>query len=195
MTDDQVSESVGGAFQAALAILDIDTCRKLPVDQKALLLYLVEEFVNEVKMFRDALANAIYRDLTTQEKEALHIEGLPPLVVDRGGSYENVDGVRIASLLAARVADEPVDLETGEILPPSLIAAKVASELVECFSLNSPSVAKRVKSTALKARGLSKADFSTYAQGERANVKFVSPTAPALPESKQRGGEKALEVA
>lgn len=80
------------------------------------------------------------------------------------GTFERVGRVRrtgwrwddLVARVVARTADEPGNLfdpDTGEALPPAVIAANVADEIVACLSLSAGKV------RALKARGLDPDSF------------------------------------
>lgn len=48
-------------------------------------------------------------------------------------------GGRLARVIAARVADTAVDVETGEVIPPAVLCERTADELVAVFGLDNAS--------------------------------------------------------
>lgn len=63
------------------------------------------------------------------------VEGVGFLEVKRGRSYK-WDGALLVQAVAARSVDHHgVDRETGEIVPPAILAQKVAADLADCAGL------------------------------------------------------------
>lgn len=102
----------------------------------------------------------------TMPTAVIAVEGVG--VLERRGGRKRTawDHPRLASLLAARTADQRrIDPDTGEIMarPPGRLAQDVADELLACAGLS------YWKTGALKARGLDPADFCEEGAG-RATV-------------------------
>lgn len=83
------------------------------------------------------------------------------VVVEARGKQRTY-GTRLALRLAARVADTPADAD-GQMLPPAVLTAKTAEELVAVFALDNASATFR--STELKSRGLRAGEFRSYEDG------------------------------
>jgi hypothetical protein len=86
------------------------------------------------------------------------VDGVGVLERRSGSRRTDWDDARVASLLAARAADERFDRTTGEILPPALFAQHVVDELLACARPN-------WRVTALRARNIDPADFSEEKPG------------------------------
>ena len=140
----------------------------LTITERAHMLREVADLIADLNLVRGALEQSIGEDM---EEDTFTVNGLGTLVRTYSGKRSKWEGRRLAHLLAARVSDRPVDLETGEMLPPSVIASAVADELIDCAGLDRPS--HGWKSTAIKARGLKPSEFSEYEKGDRINVRFA----------------------
>ena len=140
----------------------------LTLTERAQMLRELIDIAADIALVRSALEQSIGEDM---EEDTFTVQGLGTLMRTYSGKRSRWEGRRLAHLLAARVSDRPVDLETGEMLPPSAIASAVADELIDCAGLDRPS--HGWKSTAIKARGLKPSEFSNYEAGDRVNVRFA----------------------
>jgi hypothetical protein len=77
--------------------------------------------------------------------------------VYRARGKTETHGRLLARTLAARVSDQAVDRETGEIRPPSQLCQLCADEVVDVFGLDTASTSFR--STELKKRNLRAKDY------------------------------------
>lgn len=139
----------------------------LTITERASMLREVIDLVADLNLVRSALEASIGEDM---ESDTLSTQ-FGTLVRSYGGKRSKWDGRRLCHVLASRVSDQPVDLETGEVLPPAALAAKVADELIDVAGLDRPS--HGFKSTAIKARGLKPGDYSEYEKGDRISVRFA----------------------
>lgn len=139
----------------------------LTITERASMLREVIDLTADLNMVRGELEASIGADM---ESDTLTTQ-YGTLVRSYGGKRSRWDGRRLVHVLAARVSDTPVDLDTGEVLPPAALAAKVADEIIDCAGLDRPS--HGFKSTAIKARGLKPGDYSDYEKGDRISVRFA----------------------
>lgn len=139
----------------------------LTITERAEMLREVIDLVADLNLVRSELEASIGADMESDTMTTKY----GTLVRSYGGKRSRWDGRRLAHVIAVRMSDRPVDLETGEVLPPAAIAGAVADELIECAGLDRPS--HGWKSTALKARGIKPGEFSDYEPGERISVRFA----------------------
>ena len=97
-----------------------------------------------------------------QPGQTCTVPGCGSVVVETRGK-QTTNGSKLARTLAARIADAPVDPETGEKLPPGVLAHKVADEITDVFGLDTPSTTFR--STKVKDRGLRASEFRSFSDG------------------------------
>lgn len=79
------------------------------------------------------------------------------------------DVERVCSVLAARVADEVVDADTGEVPPVAVIAEKVARATAAATGALTPSA--KWRSGALKDHGIDLSDFETERSYGKASLR------------------------
>ena len=97
----------------------------------------------------------------------LGVPGVGLVEAKKSASKKRTDGRRLALVVAARLADEVVDRETGEIPPLSVVCQRVAEELVVTAGLDNESHAWR--SGELKKRGIDVAKF-VETEGGKTNI-------------------------
>jgi hypothetical protein len=139
----------------------------MTITERASLLREVIDLLADLNMVRAELEASIGADM----EEDTFITKYGTLVRSYGGKRSRWDGRRLCHVVAARVSDQPVDLETGEVLPPAALAAKVTDELIEVAGLDRPSHGFR--SSSIRARGLQPGDFSDYEPGNKVSVRFA----------------------
>lgn len=166
---DTASELIGDGLNDLSAHLDGMSEAIAPLDLEALVLARAQ--LEEVKSRVNGAISAV--DLRLCDLIPIGAtETLPGVgqVVITSNGRQSTNGVKLAAVLAARVADAPANAD-GEPLPPAELCAKTAAELVDAFALDTPST--RVRSGALKARGLKPGAFVDYSDGEP-KVRFIS---------------------
>lgn len=101
-----------------------------------------------------------------------------PIVVEHVGTLDRCltgattdwEGKQLALVVAARVADECVDPESGEVLPVGVICEKVALAIVACAGLDAAS--KQWRKTDLGRFGIDPKSYSTT-RGGQSSVRFL----------------------
>lgn len=98
------------------------------------------------------------------------LSGVGVLELCRAGKTTRWEGPRLAHHLAARVADEGVDRESGETLPLGVLCERVADVIVDAAGLDAASKAWR--KTSVERYGLDPGEFSE-SSGGTLSVRFV----------------------
>lgn len=101
----------------------------------------------------------------------LELEGIGTLRISKGSRRPQRDNDRICSALAARLADEVIDRDTGEVPPVSVIADRVAREVAEAAGALTPSYTGWRKG-AMKAHGIDLDEFETGAKRTAPSVRI-----------------------
>jgi hypothetical protein len=127
-----------------------------------------EGVIQQWTTLRDDVVRALRGSWPSREKREV-VEGVGVLEKVTTSSTVTWDGERVAYVVAAQVADDAVDRETGEIKPPGVIAHEVASALIECAGLDAGS--KQWRKGALRERGIDPDSFSER-RGGRPGVRL-----------------------
>lgn len=98
----------------------------------------------------------------------LAIPGVGLVEVKTGASKKRTDGRRLAQLVAARLSDELVDKETGEVPPLGVVCGRVAEELIVTAGLDNAS--HNWRSGELKRRGI---EVGKYVESEGGKTSVV----------------------
>lgn len=167
------SEAVSGVAESVIDQMDSLATTADTWDDEAAVLVLAA-----CEQIRKALGSLAYA--ANQRIMALTAPGQVVQVPGAGQARHEVaskkrhHGDRLALRLAARVADEAYDRETGERLPPAVLCERTALELVAVFGLANTS--QQFRAGQVKQRGMKPGEFIDYADGE-ATVRFVGGVA------------------
>jgi hypothetical protein len=122
------------------------------------------QLVDLADQVKGAIGTIDHRLLTLlQPGQTVTVPGAGSVSIEAKGKQTTL-GAKLARALALRIADAPCDPETGEKLPPSVLAFKIADEITDVFGLDTPSTSFR--STKVKERKLKASEFRSFVDGE-----------------------------
>lgn len=124
--------------------------------------------LNEVRATESAISNRLTKILPPGTTHT--VPGVGQAIVEAKGKC-STKGAVLARRVAALVSDVPADLETGEVLPPAVLAERVADDLVAVFGLDNQSATFRAGE--VKKRNLRPGDFQEWTDGEP-RVRFIA---------------------
>lgn len=117
--------------------------------------------------------NAVRAELEDSLASDMEADNLPTpfgtLVRQQGGRRSNWDGEAVIRRIVKRFPSG-ADPETGELLEPDTLAARVAEDLAECGGLKRPS--HNWRAGELKRRSIPLSDVCDYVEG-KVSVRFA----------------------
>lgn len=127
-----------------------DCAEELDLPDLAAVLADAEDAYRTFRKAIDAVKEQALDRMARDNRRSYEADSLPaPLVISRSGASPQWNGRETARRVAAQVADEVYDRDTGEVPPLGVVCATVADAIVDCAGLT-PSKAWRKDS--LRAR-------------------------------------------
>lgn len=115
-------------------------------------------------------ARSACRKACPRGPQQITVEGVGTLERCTSGATTSWQGRSIAMVLAARIADEAIDRDTGEVMPPGALAERVALAIVACAGLDAAS--KSWRKTDLGRFGIPADTYSTKSGGTP-SIRFI----------------------
>lgn len=92
----------------------------------------------QLAVVRDGVKTYLAKRFPASIKTAL-VDGVGQLERSRAGAKTKWQGPELVRTLASRLADEALDVTTGEMMPPGVLAARVADVIIDVAGLDTAS--------------------------------------------------------